>query len=79
METQTKSGMVRAIDIHHHYFPPGLVDEVSKHGKALGVEASVQEGGQVTVSFSGKKILPSSQVSLSWISGSRSWIREGWH
>ncbi|MCH6545436.1 MAG: amidohydrolase [Deltaproteobacteria bacterium] len=56
METQTKTGIVRAIDIHHHYFPPGLVDEVSKHGKALGVEASALEGGQVTLSFAGKKL-----------------------
>lgn len=26
----------RAIDIHHHYFPPELIDEIKKHGKALG-------------------------------------------
>ena len=25
----------RAIDIHHHYIPPELIDEVKKHGKAL--------------------------------------------
>ena len=58
MESQSKTGPVRAqvaIDIHHHYFPPSLVDEVSKHGRALGVEVSAQAGGQVTVSFSGKK------------------------
>ncbi len=65
METQTKTGIVRAIDIHHHYFPPRLVDEVSKHGRALGVEVSAQEGGQVTVSFSGEKKSLSSQVSWS--------------
>ncbi len=57
MVNQTKAGMVRAIDIHHHYFPPGLVNEVTKHGKALGVEATIQEGGSVRVSFSEKKIL----------------------
>ena len=26
----------RAIDIHHHYFAPELIDEIRKHGKALG-------------------------------------------
>jgi len=25
-----------AIDIHHHYFPPELIDEIKTHGKALG-------------------------------------------
>ena len=25
-----------AIDIHHHYFPPELIDEIKSHGKALG-------------------------------------------
>jgi aminocarboxymuconate-semialdehyde decarboxylase len=25
-----------AIDIHHHYFPPELIDEIKAHGKALG-------------------------------------------
>src|SRR6266568_4977330 len=25
-----------AIDIHHHYFPPELIDEIKQHGKALG-------------------------------------------
>lgn len=28
----------RAIDIHHHYFPPELIDEIKQHGKALGIE-----------------------------------------
>ena len=28
----------RAIDIHHHYVPPQLIDEVKRNGKALGVE-----------------------------------------
>jgi aminocarboxymuconate-semialdehyde decarboxylase len=28
----------RAIDIHHHYFPRELIDEVKQHGNALGVE-----------------------------------------
>ena len=30
------SSTSRAIDIHHHYFPPELIDEIKKHGKALG-------------------------------------------
>src|SRR4029453_13395064 len=29
-------GPARAIDIHHHYFPPELIDEIKEHGKALG-------------------------------------------
>ncbi|HJU60905.1 MAG TPA: amidohydrolase family protein [Candidatus Binatia bacterium] len=28
----------RAIDIHHHYFPTELIDEIKQHGKALGIE-----------------------------------------
>jgi len=28
----------RAIDIHHHYLPPELIEEVKQHGKTLGVE-----------------------------------------
>src|SRR5690349_5621999 len=27
-----------AIDIHHHYFPPELVNEIKDHGKTLGIE-----------------------------------------
>jgi aminocarboxymuconate-semialdehyde decarboxylase len=30
------AGAGRAIDIHHHYFPPELIDEIKMHGKALG-------------------------------------------
>ena len=57
MDSQSETSISRAIDIHHHYFPPGLVNEVTKHGKAMGVEASVQEGGSVRVSFSEKKVI----------------------
>ncbi|HXV84724.1 MAG TPA: amidohydrolase family protein [Candidatus Binatia bacterium] len=32
------SGPTRAIDIHHHYFAPELIDEIKQHGKALGIE-----------------------------------------
>ena len=36
--TMTSRSTSRAIDIHHHYFAPELIDEIKKHGKALGVE-----------------------------------------
>ena len=28
----------RAIDIHHHYFAPEMINEIKQHGKALGIE-----------------------------------------
>jgi len=31
-------GSLRAIDIHHHYIPLELIDEVKRNGKALGIE-----------------------------------------
>src|SRR5215813_8267996 len=31
-------GLASAIDIHHHYIPPELIDEVKRNGQALGVE-----------------------------------------
>jgi hypothetical protein len=34
----TSRNASRAIDIHHHYVPPQLIDEVKRNGKALGVE-----------------------------------------
>ncbi len=49
-------GPARAIDMHHHYFPPELVDEIKQHGKALGIEPSPpREGreGQFSFSFAG--------------------------
>ncbi len=30
------SSAANAIDIHHHYFAPELIDEIKQHGKALG-------------------------------------------
>jgi aminocarboxymuconate-semialdehyde decarboxylase len=33
---RSAGGPTRAIDIHHHYFPPELIDEIKQHGKALG-------------------------------------------
>jgi len=34
-----------AIDIHHHYVPPGLLEESRRHGKALGVEVAKSKEG----------------------------------
>jgi aminocarboxymuconate-semialdehyde decarboxylase len=42
-----------AIDVHHHYVPQGLLDEVKRHGRALGVELSQASDGQVSLSFAG--------------------------
>ena len=36
----------RAIDIHHHYIPPELIDEVKRNGKALGVEYFPPKGAK---------------------------------
>jgi len=39
MQSSTNAGGgLRAIDIHHHYIPLELIDEVKRNGKALGVE-----------------------------------------
>ncbi|MBI4528802.1 MAG: amidohydrolase [Deltaproteobacteria bacterium] len=43
----------KAIDIHHHYFPSSLVEEVKKHGKTLGAEAAENRNGETTLSFAG--------------------------
>lgn len=42
-----------AIDIHHHYVPPAVIEEAKKHSTALGVEISQQKGGEIGVSFAG--------------------------
>lgn len=44
--------MPRAIDIHHHYVPPQILDEAKRHGRALGVELSEKEG-RFRLSFAG--------------------------
>src|SRR5713226_4649791 len=41
----------RAIDIHHHYFPPELINEIKQHGKSLGIEYYPPKDSQ-TSSFS---------------------------
>ena len=35
---KSPGGLAHAIDIHHHYIPPELIDEVKRNGQALGVE-----------------------------------------
>jgi aminocarboxymuconate-semialdehyde decarboxylase len=35
---ESPGGSALAIDIHHHYFAPELIDEIKRHGTALGVE-----------------------------------------
>jgi aminocarboxymuconate-semialdehyde decarboxylase len=42
-----------AIDIHHHYVPPTLLEEAKRHGKALGVEATEGKSGEINISFAG--------------------------
>ena len=41
----------RAIDIHHHYFPPELVEEVKQHGKTLGIEYYEPKDGAGNISI----------------------------
>jgi len=36
--SSSKPASLSAIDIHHHYIPLELIEEVKAHGKALGVE-----------------------------------------
>jgi len=55
MEKQNTGKQIRAIDIHHHYFPPELLEETKRHGKSLGVEYSGGPGGRVTLNFDGGK------------------------
>jgi aminocarboxymuconate-semialdehyde decarboxylase len=49
-----------AIDIHHHYVPPGLLEGAKHNGNTLGVEVGETEEGQTTLSFAGssKFVLP---------------------
>jgi aminocarboxymuconate-semialdehyde decarboxylase len=53
-------GSARAIDIHHHYFPSELIDEIKKHGKALGIEYYPPKDSRenpLSMSFSGGRRL----------------------
>ncbi|MGH7826917.1 MAG: amidohydrolase family protein [Candidatus Binatia bacterium] len=42
-----------AIDVHHHYVPPELLEETKRHGKAFGVEVVESPDGKVGFSFGG--------------------------
>jgi len=42
-----------AIDIHHHYVPPSVLEEGKRHGKALDVEVTEAKNGEIALSFSG--------------------------
>jgi aminocarboxymuconate-semialdehyde decarboxylase len=52
-DDKAKKGPARAIDVHHHYFPPELTEEIKRHGKALGVEPAVSDDGSFSYSFAG--------------------------
>jgi hypothetical protein len=41
----------RAIDIHHHYMPEGVVGEAKRHGNALGIQISEDKDGTIRFSF----------------------------
>src|SRR2546430_15828652 len=46
------AGLARAIDIHHHYFPPELVNEIKQHANALGIEYfAPKDGGESPLSI----------------------------
>src|SRR3990170_4988983 len=44
---------LRAIDIHHHYVPQVLLDEVKRHGNSLDVVISQTSDGHTSLSFAG--------------------------
>ncbi len=50
-----RSQAVRAIDIHHHYIPPELLDEAKQHSRSLGVEVAENNRGQTVISFMGTR------------------------
>jgi aminocarboxymuconate-semialdehyde decarboxylase len=52
-DDKAKKGPARAIDVHHHYFPPELREEIKRHGKALGAELAASEDGSFSYSFAG--------------------------
>jgi aminocarboxymuconate-semialdehyde decarboxylase len=52
-DDKIRKGPARAIDVHHHYFPPELKEEIKRHGKALGVELAASEDGSFSYSFAG--------------------------
>ena len=42
-----------AIDIHHHYMPPGLIEELKAHGQAVGTEVGRTPEGLNTLTIGG--------------------------
>ncbi|HEY3166464.1 MAG TPA: hypothetical protein VGK57_04485, partial [Candidatus Binatia bacterium] len=51
MSTDGSKKTARAIDIHHHYFPAELINEIKQHGKSLGIEYLPSKGGAHLLSF----------------------------
>ncbi len=51
MSTGSGINSMDAIDIHHHYFPAELVNEVKQHSKSLGIEYLPSKGGAPTLDF----------------------------
>ena len=54
MANVSASHTARAIDIHHHYTPPEVLEEATKHGNSLGVEVTRNSRGQPVVAFLGE-------------------------
>src|SRR6266705_3284166 len=49
---RSAGGPTRGIDIHHHYFPPELIDEIKQHANALGIEYfAPKDGGESPLSI----------------------------
>jgi len=51
MATDGSKRTARAIDIHHHYFPAELINEIKQHGKSLGIEYLPSKGEAHVFSF----------------------------
>jgi aminocarboxymuconate-semialdehyde decarboxylase len=51
MATDGSNKTARAIDIHHHYFPAELINEIKQHGKSLGIEYLPSKGEAHSLSF----------------------------
>jgi hypothetical protein len=51
MVTGGSNKTARAIDIHHHYFPAQLINEIKQHGKSLGIEYLPSKGEAHSLSF----------------------------
>ncbi|HWO42288.1 MAG TPA: amidohydrolase family protein [Candidatus Eisenbacteria bacterium] len=49
---------LKAIDVHHHYVPPEIIEEAKRHGATLDVEVSEDRAGRVALSFAGSSPHP---------------------